>query len=187
MNTSDEIYSDIIKSESLFFRGVELGASLDQVEEKEGMDYDKVTGSLPHYEYYVETGEMEEIFMYYGFKTETQKVDYIRLFLYTYPKIYWENAGGNALSEFFDKVHNQQIAEYTTSFDHTMTKIINHFTSILGTPKLEELDEVFSKPYHEFKKYSWVKDAMMLSISSYIDDTKEGSVKKVLQLFLRNK
>lgn len=185
MDIATQIYNDIIKDKGFFFRGIPLGASLDEIKELEGDDYYEVLGSLPHYEYYMETGEMEEIFIYYGFKEEDYKVKYIRLFLYAYPRIYWKNEGNKDAVEFFNRTKQGKLDEYSKNFESAKKLILQGLNDNLGKPKIEEKDEVFDQPYHKFKKYMWRgENKMFLSATEYVDDSKGDSVRNVLRLFL---
>ncbi|MBQ4818572.1 hypothetical protein [Aquimarina sp. MMG016] len=185
MDIATEIYNDIIKEEGFFFRGVPLGASLDEVKELEGFDYEEVLGSLPHYEYFIETGEMEEIIIYYGFKEGEDTINSIDLFLYAYPKIYWEDSGGEIITDFFKLTQQGKLEEYSKHFDGAKNKIIQRLEDQLGKPEIVETDNVFNQPYHKFKKYMWRGDnKVFLSATEYIDDSKGDSVRNVLRLFL---
>ena len=79
----EDLYREIIKNENLFFRGVELGASISDVEASEGANFIKKTGSNPSLYYYWDTGEVETIDLYFGLDAE-EKVNRVKLNMSTY-------------------------------------------------------------------------------------------------------
>lgn len=179
------IYDDIIRQPGFFFRGVPLGASLLEVSFHEGEDYEAVEGSLSHYEYYFEVGDMEEVLLYYDYKKEEKIVTAIHLILKAYPKIYWKDEGGAKEQEFFQLVQEQQLAPYSTAFLTTKDQVINQLTNSLGTPLITEKDSVYSQAHQQFQKYAWKgKDGLTLTVSSYLDDLVAGRAIWNLHLLL---
>lgn len=185
MDIATHIYNDIIKEKGVAFRGISLGDDMEEVVKIEGDDYDEVHGSLPHYEYFFETGEWEEVTIYYGFKEKENTVNSITLYLYGYPKIYWKDSEGTNEVDFFNRTQQGNLDEYSKHFNGAKNKIIESFEKQFGEPILLETDEVFNQPYHKFKKRIWkVENGISLSTTEYIDDFHDNSTKNHLCICL---
>ncbi|MCF6350619.1 MAG: hypothetical protein L3J23_06250 [Flavobacteriaceae bacterium] len=185
----NEIFNDIIKEESILFRGVNIGDNLKTVEHKEGNNFKKKIGSLSHYKYYFEVGETEDLILYYGFNKEVKKVDRIKLLFKAYPKYYWKKDGGKELFDFFGLIENNNLKKYLKTFNLVYNEVIKHFTDLLGKPKVETSDSVFNKPYQNFSKSFWVKNKLRLTITSYLDDNSglQGPVFQLMEILLTSK
>jgi len=187
MNFAKEILNDIIQEGGIFFRGIELGSPIDALDEIEGDDFDETSGSLSYREYYFETGEMEEVFVYYGFDEADRKVNYIKLFLYAYPKIYWKDDGGENEQDFVQLFHDQNLGKYSKHFDRAKKMLVSHFTDLFGLPETVMKNKQFNQPCHEFIKHIWkVKNQFELSLTAYNDDSSDGSLKQTLIMHLAN-
>lgn len=181
MSLIEEISQAILKEKGFHFRGIALGDSLDKVEALEGVDYEEVTGSLPHYEYYEEVGEAEEIQGYYKYEAATKKVVEIQLFFYFYPKIYWE---GKQEQDFWNLVQQGQLESLSPIFEEVKDKVVQELTHQLGPPKTSTQDTVFSPTPPSFEKWVWQSPQENLVVTSYVDDKTTSSIRQVLRLAL---
>lgn len=181
MHLVEEISQAILKEKGFHFRGVALGDSLDKVEALEGLDYEEVTGSLPHYEYYEELGEAEEIQWYYNYDAATKKVVEIQLFFYSYPKIYWE---GKQEQDFWNLVQQGQLDNLSPIFLAIKKKVVQELTQQLGQAKISTQDTVFNQAHHCFEKWMWHSQQENLVVTSYVDDSVSSSTKQVLSISL---
>ena len=94
------LFQEIIKTDTLFFRSIKIGDSIDLVEEIEGPPNEIKEYSNPFYRYFFEIGEMEELLVYYGYRLEEKKVEEVSVYLTHYPDYYWKKAGGIDEIEF---------------------------------------------------------------------------------------
>lgn len=168
------LFDEIIKEKSIEFRGVAIGASIEEVIAKEGNKFRrKNSGHMSHLNYSSEVGKWEDMTLYYGFNEDhdTPKIDRISLWLYTYPKIYWEEAGGTNVIEFLNQLDANQWQEHAQVFCKTQQELIQLFDELLGpASKIERKDAVYRKKYQNFVRYTWFKDDLQLSLMSYLHD-----------------
>lgn len=181
------IYSEIIRKENLFFRGLTLGANISEVEAIEGSNYHKKKGSHPSLYYYWDTGEVENIDLYFGLSTE-EKVNRVKLMFYTYPDFYHEQQTGEDFTAFEKRFYENDIEASLKVPNELLNSILIMFTNDLGTPQEEHDDEVFNKKHQNFKRFIWFKDhnasPLRLSLTSYLDDSDGRNIKWVLSLLL---
>jgi len=181
----EDIFKDLVRGSGIFFRGVPLGASRKDIQAVEGNDFDEVGGSLPHLEYFIETGDYEEIFLYYGFPPGRDQVTEQRCFLYGYPKLYWEDAGGSSPQELFQDLHAGTLDRHIPHLTALRERLVAHFTAQLGAPATDHEEAVFNQPHHQFQRYRWQgRDGQNLYLQSYWDDQREHSIRWVLSLLL---
>lgn len=166
-------FKDIVKNNSINFRGAAIGDTLDIVENAEGVDFKDTKGSLPNYKYFLEIGEMEELSIVYSYKEESKVVWNMQVRFSFYPKYYWEQAGGTNEMEFYELLKNRQLSTCIPDYTGLKEKLSNHFNTVLGKSERDNKDFVFKKPQHCFEREVWTKDEMILTMKSYIDDTKD--------------
>jgi len=185
----NEFFNDIIKEKSISFRGVTIGDDLKIVENKEGSNFKKKIGSLSHYKYFFEVGEMEEIILYYGFDKSDEKVDRIKLLFKMYPEYYWRKNDGKDLIDFFTLLENNCLQKYLKPINGVYDEVIKHFTNLLGEPIEEMSDSVYNKSYQNFKRSFWVENNLRLTITSYLDDSNDspGSIFQLMEIVLTSK
>ncbi|GHC57843.1 hypothetical protein [Ulvibacter litoralis] len=183
---TNELYQAIIKTDGINFRGVSIGDSLETVIEKEGNDFDNRGGTLPNYKYFFELGEMEELILVYAYYEETKAIYNLETTLKTYPKYYWEEAGGTDETEFYEKTKNNTLLQYVSHFTACKEKIIAHFEKELGAAEIDFKHVVYNKPYHNFSKHTWISGRFRLVLMSYLNDEKEpqGATTMELKLIL---
>lgn len=168
-------FEEIIKNKSIEFRGVPLGASLEEVQDEE-QDFDdfyqKNAGHMSHLEYLFEVGEAEEITLYYGFDDQklSEGVDRIDLYLKAYPKIYWREKKGTVGIEFYQAVQQNKIQPYAKPFLETQEALINFYNDLLGSPTINNKEALFPKAHQNYRCYTWIKGNLGLSLTSYLDD-----------------
>ncbi len=183
----EDFYKEIIKNENLFFRGVELGASISDVEVVEGSNYMKKSGSNPSLYYYWDTGQIENIDLYFGLDDD-EKVNRVKLMFYTEPDFYHEKITGEDFTSFEQKFYQKNIEEALAIPNSLLNRIIPMFTKNLGTPEEKHKDEVFNKDYQNFQRWIWYKNysnkSLRLSLTSYLDDSDGRTVKWVFSLIL---
>jgi len=186
-----QIVDTIIKTDNIFFRGLTFEASKKSIESKEGANFkNKSGGSLPHYEYFFEVGEVEEIVLYYGFDANNSKLNRINLLFYSFPDYYWRKKGGNNLSEFNKLIYNEKIQEFSLIYNKVTLSILEIFTKSLGQPEIEKGNNVFNKRYQNYTTYIWEKHNPIndkltrLTITKYLDDTVFDDVKLILNILL---
>lgn len=183
----ENLFNEIVKSDGIYFRGVSLGDSLSKVKEIEGTEFEENNNYNPHYKYYFEIGEMEEITIYYGFNNNEDIVNEIELLFISYPNFYWKKEGNNNVIDFFNLLQNNQLQPYSTIFLKTQNQLINHFTTVFKKePIVEKKDTVFNQSYQNFSVCSWdIENEIRLSIMSYIDDSIDNNVKNFMKIWLR--
>ncbi|BDS11869.1 hypothetical protein [Aureispira anguillae] len=168
------LFDEIIKEKSIQFRGIALGTSVDEVIAKEGNNFRrKNSGHMSHLNYSSEVGKWEDMTLYYGFNSnhDVLKIDRISCWLYAYPRIYWEEAGGTDLGEFLKQVETNQLQEHAQVFLNTQQELIQLFDGLLGAAsKIERKDSVYRKKHQNFMRYTWFKDDLQLSLMSYLHD-----------------
>lgn len=182
------LFQDIIKTDTLFFRSIKIGDSIDLVNEIEGPPNEIKEYSNPFCKYFFEIGEMEELVVYYGYRLEERKVEEITVHLTHYPDYYWKNAGGIDEIEFWNFLINNQLQPFSEIFTNTVNQIITHFERILNlAPTLSnENSGPFNQPQNEYKNYQWlVNGQYYFSVTTYIDDKDEKNVKNTMIIKLR--
>ncbi|HHC80437.1 MAG TPA: hypothetical protein ENK46_11185 [Flavobacteriia bacterium] len=190
----EEIVNTIVKTNSIFFRGITFNDTKKTIELREGSNFtNKSGGSLPHYEYCFEVGEVEEINLYYGFNVTNEKLDRINLFFYSFPDYYWRKKGGNNLSEFNKLMYNNLIHEFSVIYLEVVTAILEIFTKNLGRPSIEKGNNVFKEDYQDYTTYIWKQKnesnnkQTRLSLTKYLDDTVFDDVKLIMNILLTEK
>lgn len=181
---SDELFRALIKSNGINFRGIKIGDNLDTLILKEGKPYKDIGGSLPNYKYFQELGEMEELELVYAYKEATKHIYNIQLKLITYPKYYWEKAGGTDEIDLLQQISNNALDQYIEHFLLCKKRIIDHFEEQLGPPEIDYKDFVFKHPHQNFVKYVWVSEGQRLTIKSYLDDLDTYRKPLTMQLYL---
>ncbi|MFD1604389.1 hypothetical protein ACFSJW_13350 [Flavobacterium artemisiae] len=183
----NELFNEIIKTNDIFFRGIKIGDTINDVRQKEGTPTEENLYNNPFLSYFYEVGEMEEITVYYNFIESTSKVTQISLYFISYPDFYWKKEGSENYQEFSDMLVNNKIQKYSKVFLHTLDKIVAHFTALFNeAPSLEKNSDPFNQPYQNYKSYSWTyKNEYRLSVISYIDDSIDMNVKNTLIIYLK--
>lgn len=183
-NTS--LINDIITANSIHFRNIKIGDTIELVEQIEGAPTEIKEYSNPFYRYYFEIGEMEEITLYYNIKEKL--VDEISLHFIHYPDHYWKKEGNSDPAEFWNLLNNNQLKPYSTVFTNTVENILDFFTNTLHQkPTLSsELSGAFDLPHQNYKLYKWTIDELYyLSIQTYIDDSIDNNVKNTMILRMK--
>ncbi|WP_374175091.1 hypothetical protein [Flavobacterium tructae] len=186
--TDMEIFNEIIKTNDIHFRGIKIGDDISEVLQKEGTPNEENTYTNPFLKYSSKLGETEEITIYYNFIEGIRKVTEIKLFLISYPDLYWKKEGGVDYMLFTNLLENNNIQKYSATFLDTLNKIVDHFTLVFGAPPtIKTKDSVFNLPYQNYKSYAWIyKELYRLSVITYIDDTIDLNVKNTLKISLRS-
>ena len=183
----ESLYQEIIKKGGLFFRGVELGASISEVQKVEGTKNNIKSGINPSIHYSWETGEMEEIDLYYGLNSN-DKVNRVKLLFYSYPDFYYKQITGGDFLDFEQLVYKNKIQDYSKVSNDLLAQILSSLANNLGEPVEQHKDEVFDKGYQNFKRWIWFKERnnspLRLSLTTYLDDTDSNSIKWVISLLL---
>lgn len=178
---------DIVKGEHIEFRGIPLGASLEEVQGKE-QDFDdfyqKNSGHMSHLEYLFEVGDAEEITLYYGFDEEkiAAGIDRIDLYLKAYPKVSWKKEKGAVGTAFYQSVEQNKIGAYARPFLETQQALIHFYNDLLGSPRINNKEALFPKDYQNFMRYTWDKGTLGLSLTSYLDDLDNSEYCQVFYL-----
>ena len=193
-NTIEEIFNTIIRSNNIFYRGLNLGATKKEIEAKEGFNYINKSGvSKPHYKYFYEVGEVEEINIYYGFSPKNEKLSNITLYFFSFPDYYWRKKGGKNIAHFNKLMYDEQISEFSAIFDEVTKMVLDIFVSELGAPKIHREHNVFNKGYQHYIAYSWnienetSNKRTNLLLIKYLDDSIFDDVKLIMKLLLTEK
>nr|WP_299201047.1 hypothetical protein [uncultured Brumimicrobium sp.] len=183
----NELFTSIICSDGIDFRGIKIGDSIDVLPTIEGLDFENRGGALPNYKYFIELGAIEELTLVYLYDAETKLIQQLELTLKTYPKFYWEEAGGTDEMEFFTKIKSNAIDTYLSEFTHCENLVIAHFENQLGNPESTSNHVVFKHNHQAFKSFNWMVEGKRLTLMSYLDDTKypQGPITRELKLILR--
>lgn len=185
-NTS--LLKEIIKTDSIHFRNVKIGDTMELVEQIEGPPTEIKEYSNPFYRYFFEIGEMEEINLYYNYNMVEKLVDEINLYFIHYPDHYWKKEGNTDPIEFWSLLNNNQLQPYSTVFTNTVKNIVALFTNTLNQePTISsETNGVFDLPHQNYKVYKWIiNEQYYLSIQTYIDDSIDNNVKNTMILRMR--
>lgn len=183
----ESLYKEIIREETIFFRGVQLGISIPEVEEIEGTKNKKRTGSNPSLHYKWETGEAEDINLYFGLDKE-EKVNRVKLMFYSYPGAYYNQLTKGTLGDFVTLVNQNNIKEFSTLPYALTEKMVKMFTENIGNPSIEDKDEVFNKDHQNFNRWVWIDEnhttPLRLSLTRYLDDSDYNNIKWVISLLM---
>jgi hypothetical protein len=184
----ETLFNDIIKNDSIYFRGIHLGDPISKVIDVEGESFEANVYSNPYYKYFFEVGEMEEITIYYKFNAQEKCVEDIELIFIQYPDYYWKKEGHTNETDFFNLLQNNQLQAYSALFLNTRHQLINHFTAIFKKePSVVKKDVVFDQAYQNFTVCSWeIENELRFSIMCYIDDRIENNVKNFMKIWLRD-
>lgn len=185
---SKELFNEVIKTNDIHFRGIQIGENIENVINIEGTPTEEKRYSNPFLSYFYEVGEMEEIKVYYNFLEDSNEVIEIKLFFISYPDYYWKNEGGEDYTEFTNLLVNNAIQKYSEAFQSTVNEIINHFKVLFNEePTISTTDQVYNLPYQNYKSNAWVfKDKYRLSVTTYIDDLIDTNVKNTMIVWLRS-
>ena len=167
---SDALFKEIITAEGISFRGVKIGDSLEAVKLQEGNSFEDRGGSLPNYKYFLEIGEMEELELVYCYDTTSKLVYNLELKLTTYPKYYWEQAGGKDEMDLLQEVRDNNLDQYIQHFLACKNRIIAHFEAQFGKAEIDLKHKVFKHPHQNFIKHTWLAENQRLTLMSYLDD-----------------
>lgn len=182
-NTS--LIQELIKTNTVYFRDIQIGDSMEHVEQIEGTPSDINEYTNPFYRYFFEIGEMEEMTLYYNYTKEEKLVKEIKLFFIHYPDHYWKKAGHDDPIEFWNLLNNNQLQPYSTVFTNTVNDVVAFFTNTLNQEPIisSETNGVFDAPHQNYKVLRWTIDEQYyLSIQTYVDDSIDNNVKNTLIL-----
>lgn len=182
------LIQDIVKTNTIDFRGVPIGSPMDLVLEKEGTPAEINEYANPFYRYFLEIGEMEELTVYYNYELEKKQVKHIALHLIHYPDHYWKEAGNSDPSEFWDLLNKNQLQPFSEVFYETVQDLISFFTTLFNQePVFSTKDAVpFDEPHNAFKSYTWTDDTHHLNLRTYVDDKIDNNVKNTMILDLKS-
>src|SRR5690554_2635031 len=132
-----ELFNAVIKSTGINFRGIKIGDNLEVLILKEGKEFQDRGGTFPNFKYFIELGEMEELMLVYQYHETTKAIQNLEVTLKTYPKYYWEKAGGTDDVEFETQIIYNSIADYIPHFLACKNLIIAHFENQLGVAEMD--------------------------------------------------